>query len=69
VQHLLGETDELRQQIREEVLTTTAEYFRAFADVLDQVAAEGDVVVLGSPEAIAASNAARNDSLRIQRVL
>lgn len=69
VRYLLGETDELRQQIREEVLTTTADHFRAFADVLDQVAAAGDVVVLGSPEAIAAANAARGDDLRVQRVL
>ena len=68
VRYLLEETDELRQQIREEVLTTTADHFRAFADVLDQVAAAGDVVVLGSPEAIAAANA-RGDTLRVQRVL
>jgi len=69
VRHLLGESDELRQQIREEVLSTTADDFRRFADVLDQVAATGDVVVLGSPDAIDAANQATGNSLTVQRIL
>jgi presequence protease len=69
VRYLLGESDELRQRIREEVLTTTAGHFRDFSDVLDRVAEEGDVVVLGSPDAINAANDAREDKLTIQPVL
>ncbi len=67
--YLVGETDEQRQQTRDEVLGTTAADFRAFADVLDAVRREGRVVVLGSAEALAAANAERSDFLNIQRVL
>ncbi len=69
VRYLLGESDGLRQRIREEVLTTTADDFRAFADVLDRVAAKGDVVVLGSPDAISAANDALDEPLTVQPVL
>ncbi|RIK42776.1 MAG: peptidase M16, partial [Chloroflexi bacterium] len=69
VRHLLGESDESRQQTRDEVLGTTAADFRAFADVLDAVAAQGRVVVLGAHEALAQANEARGDFLTLQRVL
>jgi Zn-dependent M16 (insulinase) family peptidase len=62
---LLGETDEIRQRYRDEVLGTQPEHFRAFADVLDRVAAEGQVVVLGSREALEAANAERPGLLEI----
>ena len=67
--YLLGETDESRQQRRDEVLGTTAADFRRFADVLDAVQREGRVVVLGAAEALAKANVERNDFLSIQRVL
>jgi len=67
--YLLGESDESRQQTRDEVLGTTAADFRAFADVLDAVRREGRVVVLGSADALAKANAERDDFLKIQRVL
>jgi presequence protease len=67
--YLLGETDESRQETRDEVLGTTAVDFRAFADVLDAVRREGRVVVLGSGDALAAANAAEGDFLKIQRLL
>src|SRR5690606_35397647 len=69
VRYLVGETDESRQQARDEVLGTTAADFRAFADVLDAVAAQGRVVVLGSQEALSKANEARGDFLTLQRVL
>ncbi len=69
VRYLVGETDESRQQARDEVLGTTAADFRAFADVLDAVAAQGRVVVLGSQEALNKANEARGDFLTLQRVL
>lgn len=69
VRHLLGESDESRQQTRDEVLGTTAADFRAFADVLDAVAAQGRVVVLGAQEALAQANEVRGDFLTLQRVL
>lgn len=56
VRHLIGITDADRQQYRDEVLSTTLAAFKAFADVLDQVAAQGQVVVMGSVEGITAVN-------------
>jgi Zn-dependent M16 (insulinase) family peptidase len=49
---LSGESDEDRQQIREEILGTTAADYKAFADVLDSVKTDGLVKVLGSGTAI-----------------
>jgi Zn-dependent M16 (insulinase) family peptidase len=69
MRYLLGLTDELRQLRREEILSTTAADFRAFAEVLEQVKQQGAVVVLGSQEDIEAANAARNNWLTVQKVL
>lgn len=52
VRQLSGESDEDRQQIREDVLGSTATDFKDFADVLDSVKSDGLVKVLGSREAI-----------------
>lgn len=69
IRHLLGESDALRQQTREEVLGTTPADFRAFAEVLDAVAAQGRVVVLGAQEALAKANASHDGFLSLQRIL
>jgi Zn-dependent M16 (insulinase) family peptidase len=52
VRALSGVTDEDLQRIREEILGTKAEDFRAFSNVLDYVRNDGLVKVLGSQEAI-----------------
>ncbi len=52
VQTLLGETDEKRQQYRDDVLRTSMGDLEAFANVLDEVAAHGRVAILGGEEAI-----------------
>ena len=57
MRHLMGDTDETRQRLREEVLSTSAADFRSFAEVLAEVAAHGQVTVLGSAAAMAAANA------------
>jgi hypothetical protein len=54
--YLRNVSEEERQRIREEVLGTTAEHIRAFADVLDYVRDHGTVMVLGSRDAISAAN-------------
>ncbi len=54
---LAGDSEELRQRRRDEVLTADVAGVRRFADALDAVAAEGRVAVLGSAEAIAAADA------------
>jgi Zn-dependent M16 (insulinase) family peptidase len=67
--HLTGVTEAERQRIREEVLTTRAEDFKAFADILRQVNAKGLVVVMGSQEAIEQANTARGGWLQTLKVL
>lgn len=67
--YLAGETNEFRQGLRDEILSTTSADFRAFADVLDQVKAAGRVVVLGSPGSIEAANDERPGWLELVKVL
>lgn len=50
--YIAGISEEERQRIRDEVLATTADDFRAFADVLDGFAREGGVTILGSEEVL-----------------
>ncbi|NOZ70963.1 MAG: hypothetical protein GXP38_03450, partial [Chloroflexi bacterium] len=69
LRHLLGISDDYRQRIREQVLSTTAADFRAFADVLEQVNRQGHVVVLGPEEAIVQANAELQPPLQITKVL
>ncbi len=67
--YLIGDTDEARQQMREEILATTAADFKNFADAAAQVAAKGRVVVLGSEQAITAANAERQGLLAVSRIM
>ncbi|MFZ2448554.1 MAG: insulinase family protein [Syntrophobacteraceae bacterium] len=52
LRRLTGDDDEARQAMREQILGTTQRDFREFADVLDRVAKNGIVKVLGSQAAI-----------------
>ena len=52
VRLLIGHTDDNRQQMREEILATTEEEFRAMAPALEEVKENGIIKVLGSPTAI-----------------
>ena len=67
--HLLNQTPEYRQKLRDEVLSTTARDLIQFADALDAVRDHGTVVVLGGPGSIDAANAARPDFLIVDRLL
>ena len=69
MRHLLRITDAERQQIRDELLGTQPEDFKAFADVLQQINEHGLVVVLGSKEAIDEANAEKNNWLKTLKVL
>jgi Zn-dependent M16 (insulinase) family peptidase len=66
---LLGDTEEARQQRREEILGASQKDFAAMADVLEQVASRGRVVVLGSETAIKAANEERSNFLKVTKVL
>ncbi len=66
---LIGDSDEARQRMREEVLATSAADIRGFADAAAQVAAEGRLVVLGSAQALEAANAQRQGFLSLSRAM
>ncbi len=66
---LTDDTDAGRQRMRDEILATTVADFRRFGDVLEQLNADGTVVVLGSQDAIDQANAAKGDWLRKQKVM
>ena len=53
---LTNETDDTLQAFRDQVLSTTPADFHRLAGALEQVAATGDVVVLGSAEALEKAN-------------
>lgn len=67
--YLIGDSDEARQRMRDEILSTTTAQVRDFADAMAQVAAHGRVAVLGSEQAIAEANAERQGLLTVSRVM
>jgi Zn-dependent M16 (insulinase) family peptidase len=69
VRYLVGETDESRQKMRDQVLGTTAADFRRFADVLAAASAQARVVVLGSGDAIRAANEQLDPQMQVTPVL
>ncbi len=52
VRHIMGDTDEDRQQMRDQVLNTRSSDFRDFAQVLGHVRDTGLIKVLGSADAV-----------------
>ena len=66
---LTGTSDALRQQRRDEILSTSRADFLRLADALEAVARQGHVVVLGGQAAIEAANAARPGLLKVSKVL
>jgi presequence protease len=56
LRHLTGRTDEVRQEIREEILSTNGEDFIAFGEVLEKLAQSDAVEVMGSQASIEAAN-------------
>ena len=66
---LIGMTDARRQQFRDEVLGATVKDFKSFGEMLAEVAKHGEVVVLGSAEAIEKANKEREGLLEVKKVL
>jgi Zn-dependent M16 (insulinase) family peptidase len=69
VRHLTGMDDTLRQRLRDEVLGTSKLDFHAFAEILEDLAASGRVVVMGSQAAINAANQDHAGWLAVQKIL
>ena len=65
VRHLTGINDPMRQAIRDEVLSTTAEHFRQFGDALGAAQADGEIAILGAQDGLASSEL----TLDIKKVL
>jgi Zn-dependent M16 (insulinase) family peptidase len=66
---LVGDTDAVRGQVREEVLTTTVADVRAFADVAAHIARRGRVVVIGSKTSIEGASKERPGLLEMAKLL
>ncbi|MCA1746278.1 MAG: hypothetical protein LC655_01170, partial [Bacteroidales bacterium] len=69
VRYLTHYTDEERQRIREEVLSTGVNDFKQFARVLAELNKAGEVVVLGSAEAIEKANKEKAGFLEVKKVM
>lgn len=52
---LAGESDEALQSLREEILSTTSDDFRAFAPILKEAASKGETCVIGGTNAARAA--------------
>ncbi|MCS6759290.1 MAG: peptidase M16, partial [Candidatus Devosia euplotis] len=66
---LTGTSDAIRQQRRDEILSTTAADFKAMAEAVDAVAKHGHVVVLGGEAAINLANEKRPGLLDVTKVM
>ncbi len=49
---LTGDTDDIRQKTRDEIMTTTISHFRNFAGVFDEMKRSGIVKILGPENAV-----------------
>ena len=67
--YLINYTDDERQRIRDEVLSTTERDFKKFSHVLSKLNEVGEVVVLGSLDAIEKANQDKADFLEIKKVM
>lgn len=65
MRYLTGRTDEMRQKIRDEVLSTNGEDFIAFGEVLEKAAQSDAIVAMGSQAALEGANV----GLKVTKVL
>ena len=69
IRYLTQESDESRQQMRNQILATGPEDFRAFADVLAAMKDQARVVVMGSHAALSAANEQNGNQLQIMQIM
>ena len=69
MRHLVGNTDEKRQQFRDEVLATSLKDFKTFGQALKMLNENSQIVVLGSADAIEKANQERGGFLLVKKVL
>ncbi len=64
--YITGDTEEARQEMREQILSTTGQHFRDFAELMAEVAKQGRICVLGGSATESAAGEQRWD---IQKLL
>ena len=69
VRYLTGYSDEIRQQVRDQVLNTKVKDFKKLANVLDAISKQGTVAVLGSVDKINEANQNKGGFLTVKTVL
>jgi len=69
LRHLIGDTAETRQRLREQVLGASPADFRRFAKALEYITQRGRVVAMGSEEAIEKANEGQPGWLHVTKVL
>ncbi|KAL5705783.1 Homeobox protein PKNOX1 [Ranunculus cassubicifolius] len=69
LRHILGITEEERQIRREEILSTSVNDFREFADAVEAVKDKGVVVAVASPDDVAAANGERSGFFEVKKAL
>jgi hypothetical protein len=67
--YLVGSTDAMRQEIRNQILDTKPGDFRAFGEALSGFGEHGEVVILGSQDAIQSANQEHPAWLEVRKVL
>jgi hypothetical protein len=65
LRHLLGITDEEREQRREEILSTRLEDFKDFAEAIDAIKEKGVVVAVASPDDVDSAHKERHGFFEI----
>ena len=65
MRYLTGRTDEMRQKIRDEILSTNGEDFIAFGETLEKLAQSDAVVAMGSQSALESANV----GLKVRKML
>lgn len=67
--HLVGDSDAVRQQVRDEVMATTVADVRNFSEAAAEIARRGRVVVIGSSAGIEAANSELPEPLTMRKLL
>ena len=68
IRYLIGDTEQDRQQMRDEILSTKSTHFKTFGLVLEQVKRNGIIKILGPPSAVE-TDATKRLGLQLVKVL
>jgi hypothetical protein len=69
LRHLLDISDQERQNIRDQLLSTSTKNFIEFAEVLEKLNQESNIVILGSGNSIQNANKENGEFLKISQIL